>query len=382
MDGKKCGTLPATATPSQLFVDKHMELMPIDYLASEELSFEHDTNGAWVKLHDNRRFARAFFDFSLTERQQDPNKSQTWVGFERNNDRVCGTEATGRVVLPQNALIFFGINNGKPINFTNFLPRLSEGSVILRTHDTYHLTFTKAETSAAPEHVCPQMLRDGSRQHEKGSVRMCFPGEATVTLACGRRVAMKDLRVGDWVKDGSGGSSAVYMFSHRDAEMLAEFVEVGIGAGRTMTASDGHYIQTGHELRMVGLVGEGDRVLTEGGDARVVGTRRVLRRGVYNPQTMSGMIVVDGVVASVYTSAVEVTVAHALLAPVRWVFMRAGNVGAVRRVLEDGMWGGVSKMVGTLLLGDWKFGDWGCVVRVQLDVWFTMLFAKLASRPL
>lgn len=45
--------------------------------------------------------------------------------------------------------------------------------------------------------------------------------------------------------------------------------------------------------------------------------RRVVRKGLYNPQTESGVIMVDGIVVSCYTEAIQPIVAHALLSWVR-----------------------------------------------------------------
>jgi hypothetical protein len=51
---------------------------------------------------------------------------------------------------------------------------------------------------------------------------------------------------------------------------------------------------------------------------------RVRRAGLYNPQTIAGDVVVDGMLIATYTTAVEPAVAHALLLPFRltqvWIF--------------------------------------------------------------
>ena len=43
----------------------------------------------------------------------------------------------------------------------------------------------------------------------------------------------------------------------------------------------------------------------------------VWANGLYNPHTMNGDIVVDGILTSTYTSAINPTLAHAALWPVR-----------------------------------------------------------------
>lgn len=73
-----------------------------------------------------------------------------------------------------------------------------------------------------------------------------------------------------------------------------------------------------------GDVRKGDRLVQGGGDTakeRVVAeVRRVAGRGLYNPQTLHGDIVVDGMLVSTYTKTVPPQGAHALLTPLRAVY--------------------------------------------------------------
>jgi hypothetical protein len=59
---------------------------------------------------------------------------------------------------------------------------------------------------------------------------------------------------------------------------------------------------------------------TSGRWTAVVSTTLVEATGLYNPQTIHGDIVVDGIVASTYTTAVDPQVAHGLLAPLRVLY--------------------------------------------------------------
>jgi hypothetical protein len=52
----------------------------------------------------------------------------------------------------------------------------------------------------------------------------------------------------------------------------------------------------------------------------VVTKESVSGLGLYNPQTVDGSIVVDGFLASAYTTAVHPKVAHCSLAPIRWLY--------------------------------------------------------------
>lgn len=204
---------------------------------------------------------------------------------------------------------------------------------------------------------------------------VCFPASATVTLDDGTTVEMGKLRVGDRVVVGGGHSgngkgkktSMVYGFSHSERNVPYEFVEVKTECmGINIRATKGHYIpviidgtfdndddddkyigigieidnvynvtrsddgqqrhqdmlrmrdiKVGHFLRVVPPYTD---VQEEGEDerlCRVNAVRTVVDIGLFNPHTDSGTIVVDGVVATTWTTAIDSMMAHALLTPIR-----------------------------------------------------------------
>lgn len=339
MDGKPCGKAPPDATNDQLFVGPHMHLFPAHFLASEQTSFETDTNPAWVKFHNSRQYAKSFLNFALRERSENPSLSQTWVGFERDAPRICGEKATGQIILPQNALIFFGININAPLNLTNMLPRLTKGSVILRTNDVFHLVFTRDSDSDNPEHLCPQVSASSPRNEQHGPIHMCVPSDATVLRRDSRPIPMSDLRVGDCVQDGSPHCTDVYLFSHADPLSHAVFIELRTAANRTVRASPGHLIPTERGLLPMHSVRPGDAVRSPRGRDVVTRVRPRVAKGLFNAQTESGWLVVDGVVLSAYTTALPggAVFAHAALTPVRAAYRVAGRHGWMRRLLS-GRW--------------------------------------------
>jgi Hint module/Copper type II ascorbate-dependent monooxygenase, C-terminal domain len=155
----------------------------------------------------------------------------------------------------------------------------------------------------------------------------CFPAESTVQMESGEHKRMDKLEVGDRVLVGDGTFSHVFMFTHKVGdEVCREFVRITTDSGNTIVATNGHYIPTvGKGLSAAGSVCVGDRLLVSasgGGltSATVTYTERVTRNGLYNPQTARGDIVVDGIVASTYTTAVEPRLAHAILTPLRALY--------------------------------------------------------------
>jgi len=163
----------------------------------------------------------------------------------------------------------------------------------------------------------------------------CFPADATVTLASGEAVRMDALAVGDAVAVGGGRFSDVFAFSHADADAASTFVELTVGAPaadacaaheRPLRLTPGHYLSVNGRMAAASTVAVGDVLLRADGSAAVV-ARVATRRGagLFNPHTVDGSILVDGIVTSTYTTAVEPRVAAAALTPLRALYAVGGG---------------------------------------------------------
>ncbi|KAK1862562.1 hypothetical protein I4F81_005130 [Pyropia yezoensis] len=194
-----------------------------------------------------------------------------------------------------------------------------------------------ADPTAAPT-AAPTATPDGDDDDEPA----CFPAAATVELSTGSVVRMDALRVGDAVRVAPGGGGAafspVYLFTHADggARGGPPAVRLTTASGAAVTASAGHYVYAGGRLVAAAAVAVGDtlQVVPPGGGATtwvvspVTAIAAVPVAGLYNPQTLAGEVVVDGVRASTYTTAVAPRVATALLAPLRAAWYAGGGAPA------------------------------------------------------
>lgn len=146
---------------------------------------------------------------------------------------------------------------------------------------------------------------------------ICFPEDGTVILRNGSAKRMRDVDVGDEVACGGGEFSSVFMFTHRVATGSYPFVSIRHSASnRPITLSHSHYLYLNQALQPAKDAKIDDMVeLLDGDIARIVKVESTVKRGLYNPQTKCGSIVVDGVRASTYTSAVPPLLAHGLLRP-------------------------------------------------------------------
>ena len=148
----------------------------------------------------------------------------------------------------------------------------------------------------------------------------CFAGDAVVNLDNGNNKQMADLAVGDKVLTRDGAFSEVFMFSHRLEEASYNFIELKT-ATTTLAITPNHYLYVNGELREARYVSAGDSLtLASGKQDSVLSVGRVQKDGIFNPHTLQGDIVVDGVLTSTYTSAFSPTLAHVVLAPLRGLY--------------------------------------------------------------
>lgn len=157
----------------------------------------------------------------------------------------------------------------------------------------------------------------------------CFPGFMQVE-ARGGMVRMDELKVGEEIWDGEQWSEII-MFSHRQWDIDTRFIHLDTDS-ESVTASVGHYIISQDGLKRMGDVQVGDVVYVQGGMNKITRVRSVSGRGLYNPHTKSGRLVVGGIWMSAYTTAVDWRIGHAGVSTVGWLGMGRW----VSRVLEKG----------------------------------------------
>jgi hypothetical protein len=157
-----------------------------------------------------------------------------------------------------------------------------------------------------------------------------------VLLSSGVAIRIDELAVGDHVHVGHGRFSAVFMFTHRVADIDQQFVAIESSSGASLRATAGHYLYVNGGLGAAGSVAVGDEIeLGHGVKDVVTKVTVVAGQGLYNPQTVNGDIVVDGIRASTYTTAVDPVFAHVILSPLRAAY---NTLGCYSLSMEKG-WG-------------------------------------------
>lgn len=140
-----------------------------------------------------------------------------------------------------------------------------------------------------------------------GGLFECFSADDTVQVQHRGEVAMKDIAVGDAILVGTGTYEPVYMFGHRDPFKQSEFVQIyttAVKSSRPLEMSPEHMVFLANQRDPIpaGAVKEGDLLRTVGSAVAVTKVKRTVKQGLYTPLTQDGSIVVNGVIASQYTS--------------------------------------------------------------------------------
>lgn len=243
---------------------------------------------------------------------------------------VCGPVRYGS----GNTLIFMRPNTDFTITWTDIVAT----GTALEAETASIFTFEREKTYVIVNNRC-MFIRDDSDPvvvPDDGSV--CFPMSATVHTEHAGRKRMDQLQLGDRVYVGMGRYSEIVAWTYRDrSKSVREYVSIDVGGERNLTLTPGHVVYVQGRPMKARDVRVGHRM--HSGEGHLITVRAVTTvndMGLFNPQTMHGDIVVDGVLVSTYTETINQSAAHALLAPVRALCMAGLPAG-----LGD-------KMVGTL----------------------------------
>jgi hypothetical protein len=173
------------------------------------------------------------------------------------------------------------------------------------------------------ESIMLKKTRRAKNGEPKEVAATCFPGDATLQLRNGTMIEMKDLQLNDEILTGPGPDafSPVYLFTHQCPDNVCPMIQLTTTSGASLCLTGTHYIYVnGTELRPAKSVHVGDRVTTLNGLEEVKTVDEIIKQGLFNPHTLTGDIMVNGIHTSTYTTALNPTLAHAILAPVRFMY--------------------------------------------------------------
>lgn len=154
---------------------------------------------------------------------------------------------------------------------------------------------------------------------------VCFPADATVQLENGAIKKMAQVAIGDRVKVSNGLYSDVFLFTHKVSTKVYSFVTLSTQSGFKLSVTSGHFIYINDRLNAAKTATIGDTLtLADGSTDRIVKIDNEFKTGLYNPQTLHGDILVNGIRASTFTTTVASTAAQAMLTPLRALYSYFG----------------------------------------------------------
>jgi hypothetical protein len=182
-------------------------------------------------------------------------------------------------------------------------------------------------TTVPPPPASPTPSPRPSIFNEEDPNPNCFPASAQVTLEDGTLRRMDGLSIGDHVQVSATEFSDVFLFTHQlRSSKLRLFVEIEGSSGARLQLTPGHYVYVSGELMTAASVSVGDEIeLASGSIDVVIRVGKIWDTGLYNPQTQDGRIVVNGILASTYTRAVDPRLAHLSLALPRAIYALTGG---------------------------------------------------------
>jgi hypothetical protein len=132
----------------------------------------------------------------------------------------------------------------------------------------------------------------------------CFPGFALVQLQDGQQKHMWELQVGDIIQVSRNEYSPIYMFSHQSPKEFSSFVRISTSSNHSIVLTPNHLLFVNDVLTEASQAKLRDNI--ELADETRANTVKIAYEsgyfGLYNPRTLNGNIVVEGVVASTCTA--------------------------------------------------------------------------------
>lgn len=196
----------------------------------------------------------------------------------------------------------------------------------------------------------PSPSENGDAPAGQAEIAACFPHDAIVELDDGSHIPMVELRTGHRVRVDDGTFSDVFMFTHYRQDIVTEMVRLSVegttDSGVEVVLSASHYVRSGHSFGLVAAdaLSAGDIVWTFDRRWRrrrpvVVKTvTRVVKQGLYNPHTLHGDIIVNGLVTSSFTTAVTPPLARVLLAIPKALYRVGWTNPFANLFLHDNNW--------------------------------------------
>lgn len=334
MDGVRCGVLSKEATDEELEGDSYMDVFEYKHVMTKRGAGRARLTNAYLRLGAKGAVKELLMGLraSLGEERM---RNEVIVGLEGNNERRCG-----KIVVPIGTFTIFARMGTRSLDISRLLRNSAGAKAILRKETVYHTIIAPVNTGKY--RCCVYSYFRFKTLHRP--IRACIPRQAMVRVKGARNIRVDNLLIGDQIAyitpDRIIKYSPLLFFSHRDPHISSFFIRIDLLSGDTLTLSPAHFI----DQRIARDIRIGDRLRTITGSlSTVVRITHEQKRGLYNPQPASGLLIVDNVPITAYTAAWPPSSAHAALLPLRflathsapWSGKRQKSVSNVSEIIEN-----------------------------------------------
>jgi len=182
----------------------------------------------------------------------------------------------------------------------------------------------------------------------------CFSLYSLATLPSGHLIPLSKLKKGDLVKSLDGNGQEIFTpflgWLDKDSSKVTPFLKLTTENSSSVVLTAHHFLMSTpdpdhpSEMKRADEVAEGDFLLTSSGLERVSSISRVTERGRGSPLTMTGDLLINGVLSSNYAHAPSHSIAHLWMTPFRWFDLLSNSdtkkENFVRRYSKLGSWAG------------------------------------------
>ncbi|KAI0563752.1 hypothetical protein FGB62_34g18 [Gracilaria domingensis] len=270
-------------------------------------------------------------DGSTTEKEPSGSPSPTENVVEAGDDTSDGSQASGDSDSGANET---NEESSDPSGGLSIVD-VDNGQVPEETEEVIGGTIADIDTDDSDEESAEETSDSFGIEVNNGE-SLCFPGDAHVEMMDGTFKPMEKLTIGDEVRVGRH-FSRVFMFTHKQSNSFHRFVQFETMSGRKLALTSGHMLYVNGVIKAAKEVRVGDRLSQVHEADQVIKVSTVIKRGLFNPQTVHGDIVVNGLLTSTYTTAIDRQTAHSMLLPLRAIW----NIFGLNVIPSSVDWSGI-----------------------------------------
>lgn len=275
---------------------------------------EYDINKEIEKyFHKEKQNIETTYNSKLLKQKEELRKEIVCVIVDKLNEFLLGKSKTDLVKLKVDLV-------------RNKIPPEIAKIVHENLPKEYNLYFSKMEIDKQLLSVLKTFIDTVQTITRKG----CFPAQSLVISKVSGLISIASVQIGTKVltltADNILKYQDVFLVAHACSSSTNTYIKITTERNNVINISPNHCIQVGgpKRLKKASDVKVNDIIFTTDADGvtadRVTSVDMTILKGAFCPYTLNGMIIVDGVAASCFTTTVSPEMSQRLLGPLRFLY--------------------------------------------------------------